>query len=198
MTATVQWQAHAGVTHAWLAQCEGYVSLCGREVSGFVGQRSGIRCGLCATSAGWAAQTGESSYWTPHGPMIVENRHPQAPKEPRMTHVHEPPRAVRPRTRRGPMVPVTMGSVPQAIAADPTPPPAEPAPLQDVPQVGAVLQAPTSLADYATLPEAEQRYWAPLMLARAGRAAVWDRTLETAADFQQRCYEALQAHEGQV
>jgi hypothetical protein len=188
MTATVQWQAHAGITHAWLAQCEGYVSLCGREVSGFGGQRSGIRCGLCATSAGWAEQTGESSYWTPQGPMIVEAR--VTP----MVHVEASPQPIPRRRRPRPMV---LGSTPVPVVAHEGPPPvAIPTPVPVAPVESPVgLITPDSMAAYQALPVSEQRYWAPMMLARAGQDAVWDQSQETAEQFQERCYAALQTRE---
>jgi hypothetical protein len=187
MTSTVQWQAHAGVTHAWLAHCEGYVSLCGREVSGFGGQLSGIRCGLCATASGWAEATGESSYLTPQ-------------EGPGMFRAMEPPREVMPPRRRRLPPPVSIGPVPER--SRPVSPPDAPAVIEPTairpPEPVPTLQAPESLLAYRTLPEAEQRYWAPMMLARMGQDAVWDQAQETAEQFQSRCYAGLQAREDEA
>jgi hypothetical protein len=176
MTATVQWQAYAGVTHAWLAQCEGYVSLCGREVSGFGGQRSGIRCAQCVNSSGWAEATGQESYLTPQRPMDMDAMFNS------MKKVRGTPRSIGARTARAPRAQNTLVPfVPlraQTIIVAP-----------DTPDAG--LQVPDTPEAYQRLPEAEQRYWAPVMLARAGQSEVWDQSQETAEDFQRRCVERL-------
>ena len=173
----VRWEAFAGVTHAWIAQCEGYVSLCGREVSGFGGQRSGIRCGQCTVSSRWAEQTGKSSYLTPQ-------REPWQAEAPAL----RPPRR---RARR---------AIPEIVIMAPSPAPV-PSRAVALPTMGgeprAILDVvpplvvPASLEVYQALPEPEQRYWAPVMLARRGQDAVWDQAEETAEQFQQRCYDEL-------
>ena len=188
--AAVQWEAMAGVTHAWIAQCEGYVSLCGREVSGFGGQRSGIHCAQCTASSAWAEKTGEPSYLTPHQPIDMDAMFNM------MGKVRGAPRNVWPRRSRTPQArrqPVPFVPLPSPVIIDlPTFPEASVAmPLVPSVEVSGGLRQPESMDAYQALPLSEQRYWAPAMLARQGGAAVWDQEHETAAQFQERCYEQL-------
>jgi hypothetical protein len=185
MPATVQWEAHAGVTHAWIAQCEGYVSLCGREVTGFHGQRSGIRCGPCAVSAGWAEKTGSLDYLTPHpSPLMIDP---------------EPSRTRRPIDDLVPVF-ITPREEPihesQAQAQAQAESPTEVETRREISEITHALQEPLAMDAYGALPEAEQRYWAAAMLGHLGELAIWEPTLETAEAFQQRCYARLAALKG--
>jgi hypothetical protein len=187
-----QWEAVAGVTHAWIAQCEGYVSLCGREVSGFGGQRSGIRCAQCAASSGWAEQTGESSYLTPQQPMDMDAMFNT------MAKARGVPRNIGPRRSRAPQArrePVPFVPLPEPVLIEPQSLPEPDAPpthtgIQEAEVLGGLIK-PASMEAYQALPVSEQRYWAPLMLAWQGHDAVWDQAQETAEQFQQRCYAQL-------
>jgi hypothetical protein len=176
--AAVQWEAVAGVTHAWMAQCEAYVSLCGREVSGFGGQRSGIRCGQCTASSGWAEQTGEPSYLTPYQHPVMEHPRRRAIERIMVMPLHP---------RKAP----EHADSSQANATEP----AQTEERRAAAQIGPILSEPDSLDAYARLPEVEQRYWAPMMLGHIGHEAIWDRVQETAEQFQQRCYEQLEKRE---
>jgi hypothetical protein len=153
---------------------------------------SGIPCAVCVLAEWWYARTGHADYLTPHELVW----HVSAPA--RQAAVPTPPmrRLIR-HDRQVPIIDAPQEEyrhVESSRQETEAPRPAE-TQRREILEVAprAALEEPASLEAYAGLPDAEQYYWAPVMLIRQGHAEVWDQDQETAAAFQRRCYDRLQA-----